>query len=214
MADWKRLRTLAGKDSPPEIVIGTDAASRFTKTPIKISDPGNIDDLIGALGKLGIKAYVEDPEAKKEAEKVNPVQGEYYPSAKESELTVNSPTPSLEDIHRILFHEDIHAALEKAGYKYPDLRNDWRDLIYDPVGQATEAFMRANRAGAIPQELPAYVGAYSPKEMPGLSGADRQRYLERLYSTLPPDTLRQLARIISNYSANPNSYFGRLVGAK
>jgi hypothetical protein len=188
-----------------KIILGTQAQSRFTKTPITISD----------YGKL-FKGF--DTEGTYAGNELNqPSTGKYTYATPTSPGQINIRSsyvdnPNYQDIQSTIHHEDIHALLDKAGYKYPVLPETQLGpyefgMHDDPITKATLAFIKGHRAGNIYQELPAYAGAYNPQELPEFTEGDRQRYLSRLYQTLQPDTANMLNRIISNFSASQNSPF-------
>lgn len=190
-----------------KILLGTEAMSRLTKTPIHIDDlSGHVKSLVNALSGIGITSHIEG-----DTESTNqPSTGRYYPSG----ILVRNynAIPDYSDVAKTIHHEDIHALLEKSGYKYPSLTNTpdafLNFLTGDPAAKATEALINANRVGNLQTiEPPAYVGAYDPSQMPGFTEADRQAYLKRLMPTLQPNTANLLQRIIQSYQASQNPPF-------
>lgn len=185
-----------GKDAP--------AYSRLTRTPVTFEDQGqirrNMADSMKRFNAMGIKAYIE-------GEDKNPYKGPAEGSYKPEGIQVTSyrDYPSYSDVAGVVSHEDIHALLEKAGYKYPDItkpQSFWQSMAgYSPQSLAERAMQEGMRAGNPRVEVPAYVGAYNPKQLPGFSEEDRQRYLTGLYQNMTPQLAVQLKRIIAAYEA-------------
>lgn len=181
------------EDKPAKFVPGREAVSRFTRTPITIHDnKANFDQ--PSTGSFGGSSY-------------DPAIGWYKPNPR---IAVEAyGTPDYSDVAKTIHHEDIHALLERAGYKYPNLPLDiWDKLTGEnPVAKAADALKRGNRMGSPAIELPAYVGAYRYSELPGFTEEDRQKYLNSLYRTMDPDAASTLRRIVQSYNASQDPPF-------
>lgn len=158
----------------------TIAASRFTKTPIQITrkkgdTEGTFDPMQGPLGQIYLNL---------------------------------GDNTNWDDFSNVMHHEDIHAALNHGGQYGPGMSYDptiadifsFRET--DPIKATLKAFGLGQRVGNPAQELPAYVGAYNPQQMPGLSEAMRQKYIGLLMQNLNSQNQNMYQRIIQNYAAS------------
>lgn len=206
------------KKDESTLKLGENAVSRFTRTPVHITDEGHIrqsmHNLIEGLGGAGFRVEGEDPTKDKRIYR-GPATGLYadWESEGKSDPSINvtshADKASFPDVMGAIAHEDIHALLEQAKYKYPYLDVDptsWlKSLLYDPTELARQGMQKASRGGDWHAEVPAYVGAYKPEELPGFSEKDRQDYLKRLMPTLNPRTAETLKRMLTTYDLGRKS---------
>lgn len=84
-------------------------------------------------------------------------------------IKVDPDTP--EGIHQTIRHEDVHALMNRE--QLPEI----------PPGILT-AFNRSGRAGVPETEIPAYMTAYSPGQVPEFTPDKRQIYMQAFLSNL------------------------------
>ncbi len=184
-------------------ITNTTAQSRFTRTPIRIN---NTDQTVASL----LNSLKEFNPTINQTPSEGASTGTYTPSNQNIDVSLYGNNPSYKDFAGTLHHEDIHALLDKSGNTAPkvDITNapildQLKELFYYRTPeQATQAFNKGNRSGDIKEELPAYVGAYKPNELPGMDEAARQRYLNLLRNNLPENGRQSLTRIINSYDAS------------
>lgn len=189
--------------SPYPVILGTEAMSRFTKAPIifrnvgkeQLERPASINYLMTKL--FGPPDFTQ------------PSTGGYNFGTGDINVSSYQKVPTWQDVMGTVHHEDIHSLLGKAGYTYPELTS-YPTRGYNPITKAANAFNIGSRGGDVQRELPAYVGAYNPNQLPGFTEEDRQAYLDRLYPTLKPDVAQTLMRIIQSYNASQNPPFATL----
>jgi len=195
-------------DAAAQSITSNDAYSRFTRAPIKLS---NYDRIIQAihdkLDWLGAK-----PTTRPTPTPDNPSSGEYDPSKHQIFVNLHGQHPTYSDMQTTLHHEDIHAALAQylGANKAPtpniidtsSFGNMLKSLWSMPSVNAVDAFYRGHRAGDPALEVPAYMGAYKPGELPGMTPKDREMYLHGLYATLPDGLTRLLKRIVASHDAS------------
>lgn len=190
----------------PKIKYGTEAQTRFTRTPVTIS---NIDDLIDKLKDLGIKAHVEDEEGNKvKSTTQHQATGGYNPFDKTIHIEVSHDIPYKEALAAI-GHEDVHALLSPTGYAPPAPTPTWTDVLRhmfgmaNPVDVATQGFMANKRAGDINTELPAYVAATPQYLGPDFTEVLRQQYINQQVQSLPAKVGELYRRLSSLYNPTP-----------
>ena len=185
----------------------SQAMSRFTRTPIQIT---NIKGLADDLSKsLGVKVIVEGEDKQPES-----ATGEYDPDTKNISVDLRGK-PKFKDLMRTIEHEDVHALLAKEEgnrrYKLADPSGTLKHLIslflpdntdYD----ARTAFFRSNRSGDVNRELPAYMVAYEPGQLQGLTREQRDKWLQRYLPTLKDSTRKTLLKIIAAHDASDSMF--------
>ena len=187
-------------DKAARAILETQAQSRFTRSPITIKNPSlKIAALAKALEADGIG--VGTPTIDNSGE---PPTGAYYPSGK-IEVTAHGPNPSYAELQNVIHHEDIHALLEKAGIDSSKVPSTpwYQNLVYlNPIDKAIHSFYAGKRAGSLTDELPAYVGAFDPKQMPEFTEGDRQRFLTQFKTILPDKVAQTFQRLLNSYQAS------------
>lgn len=185
-ADKKKLI-----DKTSKLILGNWAQSRLTKEPIYFKDA------------TGIK------------EEDSPSSGMYtYPRKDMPVGAVNitnyKSEPEWGDIMGTINHETIHSILGKLGsekvadttaYGMRGTDNSPLDPQRQLYFRVLDAFNNANRAGYSGMEIPAYFGAYNPKEVPGLSDDDRTNFINNFIRNLPPDVALNFRRAMYNNQA-------------
>lgn len=175
-------------DKVAKFYLGTQAASRTTKTPI-------------AMGTVPPPKYINEPERVYP----EPTMAQYIHPGKEEpqgliEIANFKEQPRMSDISSAIGHESIHALLKDIVSNKLEAPS-W-GIQQSVQDKAYSAIEEGKRGGNPIREVPAYVGAYSSSKMPGFSEDDRRTWLKDFYTTLSPETRLALQRIVNNYDAS------------
>ncbi len=181
-----------------------DAVTRFTRTPVEFPIYNDILEWLKDAGALD-KNY-----------QPTEVSGGYFDNQKKIKINLPSSNTPYFDVASAIGHEDIHAALDKAGLgvapdssskDYSSFANYFNTLLRDPVKLAAKLFHEKNRSGILRDELPAYVGATPYILGPEFTEADRQHYINQFTSVLPNKVAELYRRIAQNYTGSLKSPF-------
>lgn len=166
----------------------TTVFSRFTKTPMTI---------------LGHNPYTRKMSANKSV-------GLYHPDRKNAEVILPPQNPTWADLQGTIHHEDTHAALDQAGKSMADFADNLFTQRTDPsaIGMGPhpitfmlDAFDDSRRMGNAYSELPAYMTAYKPGEIQGITPEMAADWLQRYISSLPSNAGKTVSRISESNKA-------------
>lgn len=159
------------------------AMSRFTRDPVTITP-----------------REMTSPDDQAQAD---PVIGATYGTAGQGHSTIFvSPDASATygDLQHVLTHEQIHSLLNRmsSGYSIPRAG----DNVFSPsnwdIAHVEHGYAQANRSGGPTDELPAYMGAFSPRDVPGVTQKQADTWNKYFRASLPPDISSLLQRIIQS----------------
>lgn len=185
-------------DDAIQNIVNATAQSRFTKTPINISNPNKVIDLINK--NLGFKTDAQSSDFNE----VGP-RSSYSPETNQISIGLG-PNPTYNDFANDLSHENIHAVLKRQPYQLSFQPKDYiknlaRNFFSPLEERALSGFAQGNRAGNANLELPAYMGAFKPGELKGINDDDRMMFLRSFLPTLNDTQRNLLVRIIVNNAA-------------
>ncbi len=158
----------------PEEIRDTEATAvgRFTRTPVRLRN-------LYKAAKIGPDPYPE------------PVSGAYTwdkrKGTKDITLDLHN-TPRYQDVNSASLHEQIHSLLSPSGETPPQPDDDPRQLwnVSPSIWDAEQSFKLGKRGGYMYDELPAYMGAYHPGQLNGVTPDLRRYYLDQFREKLDP----------------------------
>ncbi len=160
------------------------AESRFTQTPISIGPPPdtiNRESVTGVYNRPWTGTGPQQPTI----QIYQPAQAAGQPAQ----------PASWEDINRAIHHEDIHAAIGgNRGTLYPPLVNPGTG----DRSSVMAAWEQSNRIGDPLRELPAYMGAYKPGDLQGVTPEMASAWISKYADQLKPEMKEKLMRIASS----------------
>lgn len=169
-----------------------DAYARFSRAPINFKDFGML------MRSIGGGAQFQGA--------TNP-SGEYLPGDKRISVTV-PPGSSFDDVQNIIRHEDTHATLDKVGRvdsiipqnllaTPPTTRIDkfFMGLMGPSNSGLVDSWLNSRRGGEFNAELPAYMTAYRPGELPGVTAPQSESWVNSYAPTLPSQARDQVLRM-------------------
>ena len=160
-----------------KLKVGTQAQSRFTKA-MQLFHPVTGEGEVSGEYSTTYSGY--------------PKEDIYYPQ-----------NISYGELNRAIHHEDIHAALRGLDPLLMKIMGNMPRSFgesfwgFYPQNSLARAKAEAQRSGSTDLEMPAYLGAWNPQQMP-VDEELRQRYLSHLMQSLPSDRAALVQRIMQS----------------
>lgn len=127
-----------------------------------------------------------------------------YDSTRKS-ITVNfTPDAVFERIQGVIRHEDAHAVLDSVGRSGTALPPPLRVIPPNPLQFANanlpstsldQTWTASGRAGGFDAEIPAYMIAYRPGELPGITPDMAERWVNAYSKNIPNDARNKIVRL-------------------